>query len=312
MKNWLNEGSRRKRIYILPTRFGLVFILGAILMILIGASYQNNLVNLLAYFMLSLIFIAMIQTHNNLTRIHITSVDVEGGFAGGEIVITTTLGNAGTDSRFAIESDVSRLKLLSRYENHLPLIGQGALKLRSSYRAEKRGRFELKRVKLSTTYPLGLFRSWQWYPVSTTYFVYPERKSLRPPPSIQAPTETALQTLGHAGDDFSGHRRYETGDSAKHIDWKARARGRPLLVKQFMTGEAGALEFDWSRLASLTDEDRLSQLAEWIDTARRTKSLFVLKLPGTSLPASHGLQYSVRCLEALAAFDSSRVKRRSS
>ncbi|MES2965054.1 MAG: hypothetical protein V4760_14305, partial [Bdellovibrionota bacterium] len=57
---------RKNRVYILPTGFGLVFIAGALVMILVGATYQNNLVNLLAFFMLSLVFIGMIQTHNNL------------------------------------------------------------------------------------------------------------------------------------------------------------------------------------------------------------------------------------------------------
>ena len=300
MKRWWK--ADRKRIYILPTRFGLVFIIGAILMILIGASYQNNLVNLLAYFMLSLIFIAMFQTHANLTRISVANVETEGGFAGTEVVFTTTLLNESDTPRFALEADYAKLQILSRYENHQPLLGRGTLKLRTSYRADQRGRFELKRVKLSTSYPLGLFRAWIWQVVDKSYFVYPERKSIRPLPAPALTSETGIATTGEAGDDFHGHRRFATGDSAKHIDWKARARGRPLLVKQFTGGDTGAHELDWARLSSLSDEDRLSQLAEWIDLIRKTKSPYSLKLPGTNVAASQGLQHSIRCLELLAAF----------
>ncbi len=299
---------KKKRIYILPTRFGFVFLAGAAIMILIGASYQNNLVNLLSYFMLSLIFIAMIQTHNNLKDVRIEMLETEGGFKGTEFVITTVLSNEGKDSRFGLEASYKGLKLLMAYENVLPLVAHGTLKLRSSFEARERGRHEVDRVKVSSAYPLGLFRAWMWLPVKTSYFVYPEPIGDRPLPAGAATEEPGPTLLSAAGEDFHGHRKYETGDSARHIDWKAKARGRGLLVKEFSGGSPGAVALDWYQLDGISTEAKLSQLSRWVDEARKRKLNFSLRLPRKTLPLAHGLQHSTRCLEALAEYREDREK----
>jgi uncharacterized protein (DUF58 family) len=294
---------REGQIYILPTRFGLVFTTGAIIMILIGAGYQNNLVNLLAYFMLSLVFIGMIQTHNNLKDIKVESIEAEGGFKGTEFVVTTALKNESQAPRFNLEAGFKKLATKAVYENNLPLLANGTLKLRATYPARKRGRHRLESVRLATVYPLGLFRAWLWLPIEKDYFIYPE-----PVGNRELPFEGQEEDLEHSshsksGSDFHGHRKYQPGDSPRHIDWKAHARGRPMMIKQFTEGSSTCVQIDWSLLEGLETEARLSQMAAWVNEAQRRKLPFALHMPGAVIPRSEGLQHATRCLEALAAFD---------
>jgi len=295
--------GRMNRIYILPTGFGLTFISGALIMILVGASYQNNLVNMLAFFMMSLIFIAMVQTHNNLKDISLEQMIAEGGFADGEYLVTCVLRNTSDEARFNLETRLRKRKPKAQYENVHPLLPKSSLKLRTTYSAPRRGRYVLNDVHVSAVFPLGLFRAWILLSGETPVFVYPKPEGTHLISRALGNEEQA--TGSHAvrgGDDFYGHRRYETGDSAGHIDWRARAKGRPLLVKEFNQGVPAPRVLDWYQLKGLDTEARLSQLALWVNEAAAAREVFALRLPGQSIAPSQGPAHAQRCLEALAVF----------
>ena len=294
--------SLKQKIYILPTRFGGVFIIGAVVMILIGAGYQNNLVNLLAYFMLSLVFISMIQTQNNLKDISVAALETEGGFAGRDFLVTTVIANKAREPRFNLESGLKRQTPMTVYENVHPLLPHSNLKLRTSFAARTRGRHHISQVKISSMFPLGLFRAWTWYAIENDVFIYPEPKGHLPLPSRGVADDIGTVAHFDHGDDFHGHRKYQITDSAGHIDWKAHARGRSLLVKEFKDGSPQAALFDWHSLNGLEVEARLSQLSQWIEEARRAQIPFALRLPNRTFPPGYGASHAVQCLEALADY----------
>lgn len=291
-----------RRIYILPTRFGLLFITGAVLMILIGSAYSNNLVNMLAFFMLSMVFVAMIQTHNNLRDIRVGLIETQGGFAGDVFVVTTVLENPSRATRFSFESRIKQARPTSTYENTQPLGPGGTLKLRAAYAATRRGRHSIRNARVASVYPLGLFEAWTWFDVNAETFVYPSRKGDRPLPRNESGNISGVFSRSRGGDDFHGHRKFQEGDSQRHIDWKAYARGRPKLIKEFDEGAPGVAVFDFNSLRGLDTEDRLSQLSLWVDSAKDLKIVFSLRLPNESIPPGQGLRHAVRCWEALAEF----------
>jgi uncharacterized protein (DUF58 family) len=292
----------KNRIYILPTRFGLVFVTGAVVMILIGAGYQNNLVNLLAYFMLSLVFISMIQTQNNLKDISVAALETEGGFAGRDFLVTTIVANGSREPRFNLETGLKRQVLISLYENVHPVLPQSNLKLRASFAARTRGRHQVREVKVSSMFPLGLFRAWCWYKIESDVFIYPEPKGDLPLPLRGVASDAGVVAQFESGEDFHGHRKFQEGDSARHIDWKAHARGRPLLIKEFKDGAPQSTLLDWNSLSGLESEARLSQLSKWIEDARRAQIPFGLRLPHRTFPPGHGALHSIQCLKALAEY----------
>jgi len=293
---------KRQRIYILPTRFGVIFLIGATVIILAGSAYQNNLINMLAFFMLSLVFICMIQTHNNIKDLRIDSVELDGGFAGDEFLATTVIGNNANTPRFNLETRLRKLKAIATYDNLHALSEKGAIRLKSTYPAIRRGKHQVSKVRVSTVYPLGLFYSWRWFEVKAHYFVYPEPKGQRPFPVGTQLEETGSVSQPFGGDDFHGHRKYKDGDSHRHIDWKALARGRSRLVKEFTEGTPGIAIFDWHSLPGIPTEERLSQLTAWIEQAREQKIPFGLKLPQMTIAPGEGLQHRIRCLEVLSEY----------
>lgn len=301
--------GRKNRIYILPTGFGTVFISGALIMILVGASYQNNLVNMLAFFMMSLIFIAMVQTHNNLKDVTLEQTVADGGFAGEEFLVTTILANDSNDPRFNLETKLNKKTPKVSYENVQPLLSKSFIKLRTTYEAPKRGRYEYQDVQVSTVFPLGLFRAWIRLEAKTTVWIYPEPKGNSALPRGVSAEDVQGVSVVKGGEDFHGHRRYQEGDLYTHIDWKARAKGRPLLIKEFNDGAPSPALLDWFALDGLSPEERLSQLCKWTNEALLKRDPFGLKLPGLSIQPGLGPAHGQRCLEALAEFDVATLSR---
>jgi uncharacterized protein (DUF58 family) len=86
------------------------------------------------------------------------------------------------------------------------------------------------------------------------------------------------------------------------VDWKAYAREAPLLVKEYSDASAELREFDFTSLAHLDVEARLSQLARWVVDTEAHGERYGLALPGIRLPPDRGPEHRHRCLAALAMF----------
>jgi uncharacterized protein (DUF58 family) len=110
-----------------------------------------------------------------------------------------------------------------------------------------------------------------------------------------------LTELGE-GDDFSGMRPYIHGESQRHIDWRAVARGQPLITKQFTTEEEGVVHLDFSVLRLTDVEERLSQLTLWVIEAERARRPYGLRLPGAEIPPAIGQAHFHQCMRALSLF----------
>src|SRR5262249_55436247 len=104
------------------------------------------------------------------------------------------------------------------------------------------------------------------------------------------------------GDDFAGVRAYVLGESQRHIDWKAVARGQPLMTKQFTAEADGVVYLDFFALNSADAEEKLSQLALWVIEAERAQRPYGLRLPDAEIPPAVGQPHFHRCLRALGLF----------
>ena len=136
-----------------------------------------------------------------------------------------------------------------------------------------------------------------------TYLVYP-----KPAGNSQLPTNHSRfadswvqQGIGH-GDDFAGVRAYVPGESQRHIDWKAVARGQPLMTKQFAAETKGAVCLDFFELRFADVEEKLSQLTLWVIEAERARQPYGLRLPGIEISPALGQMHFHYCLRALSLF----------
>jgi uncharacterized protein (DUF58 family) len=170
--------------------------------------------------------------------------------------------------------------------------------------AQRRGRLRLGRLRVFTTFPLGLFRAWSNVELDMQCLVYP-----RPEhggvalPVPRAGDADGLES-GQGQDDFAGLREYQHGDSLRHVAWKAVARGQPVMTKQFAGRAAGELWLDWDDMPSgFHLEARLSRLTRWVVDAARAGHAYGLRLPTAVVALSSGPAHEQRCLAALALFE---------
>ena len=92
---------------------------------------------------------------------------------------------------------------------------------------------------------------------------------------------------------------------ARHVDWRAVARGQPLLLKQFVGTGGQRVWLTWADVSGLPDvEAKLSQLCRWIVEAEREGFQYGLRLPGFEGSPSRGDRHRHHLLRALALFQS--------
>jgi len=298
----LSNLTRPKRIYILPTRQGLT--LGTVLlaMLLAAINYNNSLAYMLCFLIASLTLVSMVHTHYNLVGVSVQAGQSTPTFAGGHVRLPICLMNRSGRTRYALQLENTDGQPAS-LSAMLPSIPAAAsVWLEPSMLVERRGRHLLPRLTVSTRYPLGLFRAWFWEPVQLEYLVYPQPLGTHPWPALEVDENLEEEGQRTGGEDFTGMRPYQLGDSHRHVDWKAVARGRPMLIKQFSGGGRGRVWFDWLVLEGLDTEARLSQLACWIVEAHRQGCEYGLRLPHRECPPAAGWEHYESCLKALALY----------
>lgn len=299
---------RYGRVYILPTRFGFTFLAGAILMILIGSAYNNNLVNLLGFFMLAVLFIAMIATHGNVNGIDISHVETTHGFAGETFPVSLVVRNTTSSPKSNCDFTVRRFKKIAQYDARGVIAPNSDARLIASFESPTRGLHPMAEFELSTTAPFGLFRAWQYRASTAIATIYP-RRSGELAWMVEQGGDAGTLNRASGAEDYSEHRAYQVGDNLKRVDWAAFARGRPLLTKKFDEPATEGLHFDFHRLAALDDERRLEQISRWIDLASTRGLSFSVTLPNQSLGPNHGLAFAHRAWSELARHGASHQER---
>lgn len=293
---------RQRRVFILPTRQGLLFA-GILLLMLIGSiNYSASLGFSLTFLLASLAVVAMLHTYRNLLHLRIDSGSAAAVFCGQKLQIPVTLENPAGQSRFAVSLHFPDEKASTKVVCDVPADGWVRVELPLS--AKRRGRHAVPRITLATVFPLGLFRAWAYAEFDASVLVYP-----RPARAMPLPQDSAWQTdlsgdKGKGADDFAGLRNYHPGDAPAHVHWKSAARGQGLHTKQFGGDRAEELWLDWAMLpAGETDtEARLSMLTRWVLDADSAQHRYGLCLPGQTIPLAQGPAQCRRCLEALALF----------
>jgi hypothetical protein len=123
------------------------------------------------------------------------------------------------------------------YFEYVPARGQ--LEAKSEHRFPHRGRFLIKDFELSTKFPFGFFRHRRRLPArEADLIVFPKIVRLDGY-AVDVPTDTGTRSLARlgAGQDLLALRGYRPYDDLRSIDWKATARTRDLIVREFAADE---------------------------------------------------------------------------
>jgi uncharacterized protein (DUF58 family) len=300
---------KREKIRLRPT--GLWVLFGPVLgcMWLAAVNYSNNLVYGILYLIGALTFVSLFHTWRNLASLEAGHVRVHSAFAGGMVRVEITFRNAAQRPVYGLF--FVRLEEGKSWRGGTPLVlpGGGNFRVQGGdsqtvellFPAGRRGSYRFDSLLVRTSYPFGLVTASFRLHVGVDYFIYPEAKGNPVLPELRPSANEAPAPTGPgAGDDFAGVRLYLPGESWRHVDWKAYARGRPLSVKQFAGGDGVELLLDASELAELPLEERLSQISLWVMEAEREEIPYALRVGKTFLATGLGSEQRRRALEALA------------
>jgi uncharacterized protein (DUF58 family) len=296
---------KREAIRIRPT--GLWIIFGPILMcmLLAAINYSNNLVYTVLFLIASLSFVSIFHTWRNLSALQLEHVRIHPAFAREDVRVEIYLSAPVDKPVFGINflrlNEESKPNLLISPDGSGFRVHSGDSRLvEVTFPSSRRGIYRFEAVLVKSSYPFGLFAASFRVPLDKVYYIYPQPKGKDLWPEMRPSGYSGSPFSQKPGDDFAGVRTYMPGESLRHVDWKAYARGRPLSVKQFTGGEGQELWLDAAEMARIPLEERLSQLALWIVNAEKAEIPYALKLGRTTLPLGLGPEQSRRALEVLA------------
>lgn len=285
----------RRRIYILPTRAGLVFGFFLLAMLVAAINYTNNLAFLLTFLLGSIAIVSAIHAYANLAGLVLVHVRVFPAYCGDKAVTQLVL-QAGSRSRRVLELGIGQ----ARAAVSLPADGGGEVDLETP--TVRRGLFPLDQVRISTRYPLGLFRAWSPLVLPVTGLAYARPLPLGPELWARLSGQGDDRGLGAVAQsgEFSGVRPYRPEDGLSRVSWKASARGGGLQAKEYRAGVVRTVQLDWNALTGFGYEERISLLTGLAREAEASGLRYGLHLPARTLAPGSGPAHLHRCLEALA------------
>jgi uncharacterized protein (DUF58 family) len=282
----------RRRIYVLPTVFGLVFAAMLFVMSIGALNYYNNPALLLTALLASVSIVSMLVAFRTLDGSCLDRVQAEPCHAGDPLLLELVFA-ASARLRPGIRIDVGTSSTVVTALEDEPLRAVLALP------TERRGLMNLPRIRVWTRWPYGLFRAWSWLNPQIELLVYPRAEASAVP--LPLGTHEAQRSRAQPlGEEFGALREYRTSDPRRLIAWKASARADRLLVREpeQSIGEDFVLDFD--ALTTLDLEARVSRLTRWVLMAEERRVRYTLLLPGQRIGPDVGSAHARRCLRELA------------
>lgn len=283
----------QRRVYILPTRFGLFFGLIVFTMVIGSLNYNNNPAMLFAFLVVAIGMVSFHHTVGNLRGLSLQSIRAEPVFAGTSIRLKLTFREAehrprpglilelnGAQCRLALDQD-------SDTETEIELA------------TARRGWFRPGRFRLWTEYPFGIVWAWSYLHPDRSFIVYPKAE-IDPPPLPIGNREDHGTRMTSPGEEWQGLREYRSSDPPRHIAWKQSAHADAMLVKEFADPISDAVCLDWDALGALDSEARIARLTAWTLAAQARGLSFRLRLPGQELGPGSGDEFGAKCLTELA------------
>lgn len=293
----------RQRVFIVPTRAGLIYGVMLIVLFLCSINYSLSLGFALTFLLAACAVVDMVLTWRNLVQLSLSAGRTQSVFAGEVAQFPLHLHNRRQQERHAIhisfaDDDLPELEQAADVSSHAATTAVLGLQ------TQVRGWRAAPRIRLRTSFPLGLFRAWSYWQPDARVLVYPMPEAGEPPLPLDTGGSEAGQ--GMAGnDDFAGIRAWQAGDSMRHMAWRQIARNADgaLVTKQFEGGTTGRLVLDYAQLPDHLDtEQKLSRMTRWVLMAESLGAPYGFVLGNTRLPADTGPGHLAACLQALALY----------
>lgn len=293
----------QRSIFIIPSRIGFLFFLLLLLLLVTAINYQNSLIYGLAFWLFAVAMSALIFTFRNLSGLIIKTSHSVKGFAGEKIEIPIRLKSNKREYQ-GLEIYWPQHQSESNPEIRVAIAQGEEKEITIPYQLGERGYLKTPRLRLMSYFPFGLYKCWTWLSLKTPGVIYP--KPVFTPfmagegEGVDMPSDANLQV---GNDEFLGFRRYQNGDSLKHIAWKYLAKGKGLLTKEYDNQQLSMQWLDWNSLQGMSVENRLSHLCGWVLQAEQEGRAYGLRLPTLKIQPGSGDKHRIECLTQLAIYE---------
>jgi uncharacterized protein (DUF58 family) len=305
VRNWLFAARgaeaemvlHHRRIFVLPTRAGLMFAVMLLTLLIGSINYELSLGYLLTFAVGAFAWVGLQMTFANLSGLKFSNATASPVFASETAAFEFNVTDTRKRARFTITVSTEAGSVsfhVTRLESRRATL---------AHHAVRRGWLQAPRATISTIYPLGLWRGWAYWQPLGRCLVYPAPETPAPPMPCEVASAGSASSGALGDDSFSYLRPYVKSDSSRLVAWKAVARSATgdLISKQFEGGASGELWFDLPLASGLPDlESRLSRLCAWVLQADAERLAYGLRLPGCELGLASGPDHREACLKALA------------
>lgn len=279
MQAWLARRFQMTEQKILKQKDVLVFIYqqGYLYLVLIlitfiaGINYANNLILGFCFLVSAVLCMSFYLSFKQLHQLVIKIVMPEVGRVGQDLSI-----------QFIIQQEQAITRYLHlRYAGQLIpiLLQQKQQQFILPVWPDRRGRFQLERLQLYSTYPFGLVRAWSYF--------YVQQQSWIAPQALLFENETSAQLLLEQAqdmDEFQELRDFKTGDSYHAVSWKQAARGQGLYIKVFESyPEQNRIDICYEHMPSSQHEEKLGLMMGLVEQCEQQQCPYRLVLPQAEL-----------------------------
>ena len=192
----------------------------------------NNMLYLVAGLLLALIVVSSILSERCLRSLRVQRLGTDAAYAGEPAAYRFRVVSTRSPS-FALsvteeEANLEGAAEIPELVPGVPVVARGTLV------ARRRGVYRLREIRVTTTYPFGLFAKSRLFDAEGTLLVYPPRR----PPSGAPPTlptgggEAGSPGRGEGSGDVYGMTEFKPGDDARRIHWLKSAATGTLLRTQ--------------------------------------------------------------------------------
>lgn len=288
----------QRRVYILPSKQGLSFVLLLFIMLLGSINYSNSLGYFLTFLLASLVLVTIFHTYNNLLKLSFGAASCPPCFAGDSAQFIVQVNNRHHQTRYSVQTFTSEKIITTtdiKQHSLTPVIVE--------HHFFKRGLVPLPRFTIESRFPFGLFRAWAILEIDQKILVYPKPSADKFLPVKHSGASEGDKQISLGRDDFMGLRNYVQGDPLQHIHWKSFARHQTLQTKEFSASTSNDLWLNWADTTAQGTEYKLSQLCRWLLLADKQNISYGLSLNGILIKPGSGKKHLSHCLKQIALYD---------
>ncbi|MEK7835280.1 MAG: DUF58 domain-containing protein, partial [Pseudomonadota bacterium] len=197
----------QRRIFILPSRHGMIYVAALALMLAGSVNYDLSLGFVLTFLLAALGVNSILHTFRNLAALRISPGRVQHVYAGDHAYFVLVIDNPGALERFSIGATHNRKDVI-----FADVAAHAAATISVAVPAPRRGLLKPGRFTLFTRYPLGLCYAWAYVEPDVSCLVYPRPEAANFTLPLPTPHAGEGIAYGSGQEDFSGLRSYHPGD----------------------------------------------------------------------------------------------------